>query len=111
MDAHKLLTRIREGMTVRAADGQALGRIRHVWYGRDPDQHHPRCDEEVCSRLEIQYHGTTFFIPFNAIAQSQGNEVVLTVDAATVAEKGWYRKPLWIDDTEPAATPFRLSSE
>ncbi len=110
MDTRKLLTQIRERMQVRSADGQSLGRIQHIWYGLDPDQHNPRCDEEVCSRLEVQYHGNTFYIPFNAIAPVDRDAVVLTVDAATVDEKGWYRKPLWIDDTEPSSNPLRPSS-
>ena len=110
MDTHTLLTRIREHMPVRSADGQSIGRVQHIWYGGDPDAHHPRCDEEVCSRVEVQYHHMTFYIPVNAIAQVGWNEVVLSVDAATIDEKGWYRKPRWIDDTEPAVTPFRPSS-
>ena len=109
MDTRTLFTRIREHMQVRSADGQALGRVRHIWYGLDPDQQHPRCDEEVCSRLEVDYQGTIFYIPFNAITHVGSDEVVLTVDAATVDEKGWYRKPRWIDDTEPSSNPLRLS--
>ncbi len=110
MDTHKLLTQIQDHMPVRSADGQSLGRIRHIWYGLDPNQHNPRCDEEVCSRLEVDYQGTIFYIPFNAIAHVGWDGVVLNVDAATVDEKGWYRKPRWIDDTEPSSNPFRLSS-
>ncbi len=110
MDTRTLLTRIREHMQVRAADGQSLGRIRHIWYGIDPDQHTPRCDEDVCSRIEVPYHGTTFYIPITAIADVDWDEVVLTVDAATVEETGWYRKPLWIDNTAPSSNPFRPSS-
>jgi len=110
MDTRTLVTRIRDGMAVRSADGQSLGRIRHIGYGLDLDQHTPRWDEAVCSRLQVQHHGNTFYIPFNAIAHGGWDGVALTVDAATVDEKGWYRKPRWIDDTEPAANPFRPSS-
>ena len=110
MDTRTLLTQIKEQMLVVSADAQPLGRIQYLWYGLDPDQHTPRCDEEVCSRLQVQYHGNTFYIPFNAIAHVRGDEVVLTVAAAMVDEKGWYRKPRWIDDTEPSSNPFRPSS-
>ena len=110
MDTRTLLTQLKEQMLVVSADEHFLGRIEHIWYGLDPDPHNPRCDEEVCSRLEVPYHGTTFYIPFNAIAHVSWDAVVLTVDAATVDEKGWYRKPSWIQDTEPSANPFRRSS-
>ena len=110
MDTRTLLTRIRDHMPVRSADGHTIGRVRHIWYGGDPDAHHPRCDEEVCSHVEVQYHHVTFYIPINAIARVGWNEVVQSVDAATLDEKGWYRKPLWIEATEPALNPLRPSS-
>ncbi len=110
MDTRTLLSQLKEHMLVVSADAQPVGRIQFIWYGVDPDQHTSRCDEEVCSRLQVQYHGNTFYIPLNAIARVEWDEVVLTVDAAMVEETGWYRKPPWIDDPEPSANPFRPSS-
>ena len=110
MDTRTLLAQLKEYILDVSADAYPLGRIQHIWCGVDPEQHSSRCDEEVCSRLQVQYHGNTFYIPVNAIARVDWDEVVLTVDAATIEETGWYRKPRWIDDPEPSANPFRPSS-
>ncbi len=107
MDTRTLVAQLKDYMLVRSADAQPVGRIQHIWYGVDPDQPSPGCDEDVCSRIEVPYHGTTFYIPITAIADVDWDEVILTVAAATVEETGWYRKPLWIDKTAPAANPFR----
>ncbi len=110
MADRNMLAQIREGMEVKSADGKQLGKIGRVWYGSDPLQRTDRCDEEVCSRLEVQQRHTTTYIPFNAISDVSGKCVTLNVDAATVNEKGWYRKPLWIQDEEPSPTPLRYTT-
>ncbi len=102
-----LLAQVHEGMEVKSADGKRLGKIRRVWYGTDPLHSTARCDEDMCSRLEVQQRHTTTYIPYNAIAEVSGKCVTLKVDAATVNEKGWYRKPLWIEDEEPSPVPLR----
>lgn len=107
---HDVLKQIHEGMEVKSADGERLGKIRRIWYGSDPLQHTDQCDEDVCSRLEVQQRDTTTYIPFNAIAKVPGKYVTLNVDAATINEKGWYRKPLWIQDEEPSPTPLRYTT-
>ncbi len=96
-----ILERIRPGMEVRSADGKTLGKVNEIWLGSDPINSSARCDEEVCSRLEVHRGDTTTYIPYNAIANVSGKVVTLTMDAATVSEKGWYRKPLWIQDETP----------
>jgi hypothetical protein len=96
-----ILERVRPGMEVRSADGKMLGRISEVWLGSDPVSSTARCDEDVCSRLEVRREDAATYIPYNAIASVSGKIVTLAVDAATVSEKGWYRKPLWIQDETP----------
>jgi hypothetical protein len=105
MTSESLLTRLRPGMVVQAADGQPLGKVREVWIGADPRHSSERCDEDECSRLEVHHGASTVYIPYNAIAEVGGKAVRLSVDAATVHEKGWYRKPLWIPEEAPPLRP------
>ena len=92
-------TQVRKGMQVKTADGVKLGKIKEIWYGTDPTEQEPRCDEAVCSRLEV-VHGLVrrevFYIPYNALADVAGRSVILNVDAAALDEKGWTFKPQWI---------------
>ncbi len=107
MSMESIMTRIRPGMQVQGADGQPVGKVREVWVGMDPRQSSERCDEEACSRLEVQHGATTLYVPYNAIAEVTGKAVRLSLDAAMVNEKGWHRKPLWIaDEAQPSVHPF-----
>ena len=101
MSHENMLTRIHPGMHVQSADGQLVGKIHEIWIGADPLHSSDRCDEEACSRLEVHHGAHAVYIPYNAIAEVAGKAVRLAVDAATVNEKGWYRKPLWIQDATP----------
>jgi hypothetical protein len=105
MSTESIITRIRPGMNVQSADGQLIGKVREVWVGSDPRQSSERCDEEECSRLEVQRGVARAYIPYNAIAAVEGKAVRLTLDAATVNEKGWHRKPRWIADEPPPDMP------
>ncbi len=107
MTSENIVSRIRSGMQVQGADGQLVGKVTEVWIGADPRHSSERCDEDECSRLEVHHGGSTFYIPYTAIAEVAGKTVRLSVDAAAVNEKGWYRKPLWMrDETSPALRPF-----
>ncbi len=107
MSTESMLTRIRPGMHVQSADGQPIGKVREVWIGSDPRHSSERCDEDECSRLEVQRGAAPVYIPYNAIAEVAGKAVRLGMDAAAVTEKGWHRKPLWIvDEARPQVHPF-----
>ncbi|MDQ3930137.1 MAG: PRC-barrel domain-containing protein [Chloroflexota bacterium] len=95
------LGQVREGMEVVTRDGQSLGKVKEVWLGTDPSSSTQRCDEEICSRLEVQHggilrRGERYYIPYSAIAVVAGGRVVLGVDEATLQTRGWARKPGWI---------------
>ena len=106
MTSENIVTRIRQGMQVESADGRPVGKVAEVWLGADPRHSSERCDEDACSRVELHQGESTFYIPYNVIAEVAGKVVRLNVDAATVNEKGWYRKPLWIQDETPSITPL-----
>ena len=106
MTSANMVSRIRPGMQVQGTDGRPVGKVTEVWVGSDPRHSNERCDEEECSRLEVHHGASRFYIPYNAIAEVAGNVVRLTMDAAMVNEKGWYRKPLWIQDEAPSITPL-----
>ncbi len=94
-----IFAQVRKGMQVTTADGVTLGKVKEIWYGTDPTEKEPRCDEEVCSRLEVQrglVRREVFYIPYNAIADETGKQVTLNVDAATVNERPWTQRPRWI---------------
>ncbi len=102
MSTESILTRIRPGMHVQGADGQPVGKVHEVWIGSDPRASSERCDEDECSRLEVQRGAARAYIPYNAVAEVTGKTVRLTLDAAAVNEQaGWHRKPLWIPDETP----------
>ncbi len=100
MVSENTLTQVRIGMDVPTADGQALGKVTQVWFGTDPSAGSPRCDDEICSRIEVQrgrmLKRQVRYIPYSAIAAVTDNHVTLHVDAATVDERDWLRKPQWI---------------
>ncbi len=92
-----MIARIRKGMEVHTADGQSLGKVVEVYLGTDPTASHPLCDEELCSRLEVQSGGlfkrTTLYVPSSAIAKVSADHVMLNVDAAPAHERPWNLKP------------------
>ncbi len=99
--AHEnIIAQVRTGMPVQTADGQPLGKVTQVWVGTDPTASSPRCDDDTCSRLEVRRGGvfkrTVLYVPISAIAAVAVNQVTLTVDAPTVDEREWVRRPGWI---------------
>ncbi len=108
------IARIHKGMEVHASDGVCLGKVRELWLGTDPASTHARCDEEVCSRLEVHHRerlikDVVMYIPYSAIVDVSGNNVVLDVDSETANSKGWSYKPHWIDmEGTPPITPVRF---
>jgi hypothetical protein len=94
------LGQIRKGMHVHASDGTDLGEVKAMWPGIDPTSTSVRCDEEVCSRIEVHKgkgrKARTLYIPYNAVAGISNGVVTLgmTVEAATA--KGWARRPGWV---------------
>ncbi len=100
MASENVVARVRKGMEVHTADGQKLGKVAEVWLGTDPTATHPRCDEELCSRLEVHSGGvlkrSVLYVPYNAIGAVSPNEVTLTVDAATVNSHDWVQRPRWL---------------
>jgi len=93
------IARVSKGMEVQTMDGKELGKVTEVWLGMDPTASNPRCDEEVCSRVEVRrgFLGRgVLYVPYSAIAAVTGKHVTLNIDAATVNEHAWNQKPGWI---------------
>jgi hypothetical protein len=106
------VTLIQKGMHVHASDGTDLGKVSQVWYGTDPSDSTARCDEDICSRVEV-HHGwfgrEVLYIPISAIADISGQVVALNVDAAEVREReGWHRKPSWLPVEQEDVGPHRF---
>ena len=99
MASENLIARVRTGMEVRTTDGQSLGKVAEIWLGTDPTASNPRCDDEICSRLEVRSGGffnrSTLYVPYSAIADVAADHVTLNVDAAAVRERPWKTKPSW----------------
>ncbi len=99
MASENVIARVRKGMEVHTADGQKLGKVAEVWLGTDPTASHPRCDEELCSRLEVHSGGvfkrSVRYVPYSAIA-NVSDHVTLSVDAATVNGYDWVQRPRWM---------------
>ena len=94
---------VHKGMEVHTLDGVNLGKVEEVWLGTDPTSATARCDEEICSRLEVRRggllrKGETLYIPYSAIEWVSGGVVSLNVDEGTARERGWGRKPGWIGE-------------
>ena len=89
--------RVRKGMRVRSSDKADLGKVAEVWLGTDPTAANVRCDEELCSRIEV-HHGLlrkqVLYIPYNAIDTVGDGGVVLTVGEKKA--KGWLAAPKWL---------------
>jgi hypothetical protein len=103
MATDSMIARVNKGMEVRTSDGKVLGKIANVWYGDDPSSGR-RCDEDVCSRLEVHlpHRGGARYIPYNVIGDVSGRTVTLNVDEATVNNKLWHQRPTWL----PGGTDF-----
>ena len=102
MASENVIAQVRSGMAVHTADGQPLGNVTQVWVGTDPTASSPRCDDERCSRIEVQ-RGRLLtrqvrYVPISAIRAVAADQVTLKVDAAAVDEHDWRRKPPWITD-------------
>jgi hypothetical protein len=99
--AHEhMIAQVRSSMQVHTADGQPLGNVTQVWVGSDPTASSPRCDDEHCSRIEVQrgrlLKRQVRYVPISAIADVATDQVTLKVDAAAVDEHDWLRTPQWI---------------
>ena len=105
MATGSVVSRIREGMEVRTSDNVGLGKISQVWIGSDPASSSERCDEELCSRLEVHHRGERFYIPYSAIADVNNRTVHLNVNEADADEHDWTRRPSWIS-AESAMGPL-----
>ena len=102
MEQSSVITQVRKGMEVRTTDDKSMGKVEEVWLGADPTSSTQRCDEEICSRLEVRQggflrRGETLYIPYSALANVTGNVVHLNVDEATAHSRGWTRRPHWVE--------------
>ncbi len=85
--------------------GSRSARLRRC--GSDPTASSPRCDDERCSRIEVQ-RGRLLtrqvrYVPISAIADVATDQVTLKVAAAAVDEHDWLRTPKWITNMTAAA--------
>ncbi len=99
MAGANVFMQVHPGMEVRSSDDVSLGKVKEIWYGTDPATPTARCDEELCSRLEVHQgllSHAVLYIPYNAIAGVAAGAVLLNVDAATVQASTWNQKPHWI---------------
>ena len=91
---------IRKGMHVHTSDGTDLGEVKAMWPGIDPTSASVRCDEEVCSRIEVRQgkgkQARTLYIPYNAIAGISDDVATLKIGAEAANAKGWERRPGWL---------------
>jgi hypothetical protein len=102
MASENMIAQVRPGMAVHSADGQPVGKVAQVWIGTDPTASSSLCDDEICSRIEVQ-RGRLLtrqvrYVPISAIRAVAADQVTLKVDAAAVDEHDWRRKPPWITD-------------
>ncbi len=51
------IEKVTKGMSVLTSDGVQFGMVADVWIGSDPTVETGRCDDEVCSRLEVHRGG------------------------------------------------------
>src|SRR5688500_9518460 len=99
MAGENMVTQVRKGMKVKTSDGVEVGKVAMVWLGIDPTANSPRCDEALCSRIEVRrgfFANDVRYIPFPTIASVVGKTVTLSADHLTIEEKGWQSKPRWI---------------
>jgi hypothetical protein len=91
--------KIRKRMRVRTSNGEVLGRVAEVWLGTDPTSATARCDEAVCSRIEVHQglvRKRVLFVPYNAIRDVSAEGLTLGVDRATARAKNWASPPRWL---------------
>ncbi len=102
MASENMIAQVRKGMEVHTADGHKLGKVAEVWLGTDPTATNPRCDEEICSRLEVTSGGvfkrSVLYVPANTIANVTANQVILSLDAAAVNDRDWVQRPRWMGE-------------
>lgn len=96
MAANTMIDQVRKGMEVVCSDGVALGKVAEVWYGSDPDSNSAYCDDDVCSRVQVQHKGGALYVPYSALANVGGNRLTLKVDAAKANAMPWRHKPAWL---------------
>lgn len=99
---------VRKGMEVRTSDDHKLGKITEIWLGTDPTPSHPRCDEDVCSRIEVHHGflgGKVLYIPYNAIEDVSTGRVALNVTHSMVNEHDWIKQPGWIANADGRLEP------
>ncbi len=100
MASETSITQVREGMTVHTADGTNLGKVTRIWYGTDPTANTTRCDEEICSRIEVHHRNllkdNVLYIPYHVVGEIDSNNVRLSIDAATVYDHDWRQRPRWL---------------
>jgi len=106
-----IIGQVRKGMEVHTSDGHKLGKVAAVWYGTDPSASSSRCDEDICSRLEV-HHGLlgheVLYVPYNAIKTVASDQVQLNVDATTANEHDWTKAPGWIAGADDSLHPDKL---
>jgi hypothetical protein len=91
------LGQVRKGMHMRSLDGEDLGRVAEVWLGTDPTSATARCDEAVCSRIEVHrgvLRRRVLYVPYNAVAGVSGEGVILGVDRTRA--RRWTTPPRWL---------------
>jgi hypothetical protein len=88
------------GKQVVTSDGVALGTIAELWRGADAADHAPHDDTLGVGQAEGM-----LYIPTNAVAQTSGQEVRLTVDMAQVTARGWRYRPGWLPGDGPGTAP------
>jgi hypothetical protein len=74
---------VRKGMHVHSSDRADLGKVAEVWLGTDPASATARCDEEVCSRVEVRrglLRKQVLYVPYSGIADVSGDTVTLGVN-------------------------------
>ncbi len=95
-----MIAQVRSGMVVHTADVHPLGKVTQVRIGTDPTASRPRCDDERCSRIEVQ-RGRLLtrqmrYVPISAICGDAADQVTFNVEAPAVDEHDWLRIPPWI---------------
>ena len=69
MTSTPIIAQVQKGMEVRSSDGTNLGKVTQIWIGTDTSSSTTRCDEALCSRVEVHrgLFGThVLYIPYPA---------------------------------------------
>ena len=82
--------------------GGTVWRARASPLASAPTATNPRCDEEICSRLEVTSGGffkhRVLYVPANTLANVTADRVILSLNAATVNERDWVQRPRWMGE-------------